>query len=138
MKDYQLKEIDVIYLPYHIERGLPEINIIAVGESVGHIYRVAKTYVDEVKKINSEGSQYAHYVGGRNDDYLMVITRSIALHLVTKDSKEDHDVRAALLDTATYEEDKEAQQAMNEEVQKKKIRRLSKKWVRKVNKATDY
>ncbi len=138
LTDYQLKDIDVIHLEHSVERGLPEINIIAVGESAGHLFRVARTFINEVRKLGTEDSLYAKIVGGRDDDYLMLLTREIAIHIVTVDSKDEHDVRGMLLDLPTYEEEKEHEEIYNQEVKKKKDKRRSKKWARKVAAAPDY
>ena len=139
LTDYQLKEIDTINLPNSVQRGLPEINVIAVGESVGHIFRTARAFANDVKSLGTEDSQYAQIIGGRDDDYLLLMTRNIAVHLVTVDSKEEHDVRGMLLDLPTYEEEKEQEQSINEEgTRKNKDKRRSKKWAKKVEKAPDY
>ena len=133
-----MKDVNVIKLPNHIERGIPETNIIAVGESVAHIYKVSRAYLNEIKKLRSEDSKYAQPVGSRDDDYIMVLTRPIALHLVTTDSKEEHDVKGMLLDVASPEEEKEYAEELKEELSKKrKPKRFSKKWAKKVANAPD-
>ncbi len=131
LTDYRMKEIKVVKAKNALERGLPEDNVIAVGESVGHIFRVAKLYVAEVKKLGSDDSQYAHIAGGRNDDYLMIMTRSVAVHLVTVDAKEDHDIEDMLVNLPTQEELKEHVQEA-EEAMPRKIKRPDRKWARKV------
>ena len=99
---------------------------------MGHIYHAAKVYTGEVKKIGSEASMYAHIIGAKNDDYVLIETWTIAIHLVTVDTKDDHDVKGMLIDMPTFEEDKEHYELTQQELNVKKHKRRSKKWAKKV------
>lgn len=137
LEDYRLKDAEVVRIENAAGRSLPEVNVIAVGESVGHINHAAKAYISEVKKIGSESSSYASIVGTKDDDYLLIDMWSLAVHLVTEESKEVHDVKGMLTELPTAEEEREHSKAIKQEMNVKRPKRRSRKWEKIIASAPD-